>query len=316
LITIDAMPPGALTTAEIDATMEFAANEKAEATRAAYASDWKQFASWAASRGPVSLPAHPGIVGAYLSFLAAQRGLKASSIGRKAAAIGHRHKLAGHEPPTNVEAVKAVLGGIRRTLGVAAIQKSAATASIIYEMLNACPDTICGIRDRALLAFGMSSAMRRSELAALVVDDVVEVPGGLRVTIRRSKTDQTGEGAEIAIPRGYKLRPVEHMNTWMQAAGIVTGPVFRRIGGHHVREAGMSRESIGRAVQRAARSVGLDPTKYAGHSLRSGFVTSCVETGASPVSIAQHTRHASLDMILTYSRRANLFVDHPGAKVL
>jgi site-specific recombinase XerD len=314
LITIDAMPPGALTTAEIDATMEFAANEKSEATRAAYDSDWKQFVSWCASRGATALPAHP--VGAYLSFLAAQRGLRASSIGRKAAAIGHRHNLAGFEPPTNIEAVKSVLRGIRRTLGTAPVQKQAAVASIIANMLDHCPDTITGIRDRALLAFGFASAMRRSEIAALMVDDVSEVPDGLRVLIRRSKTDQEGTGQEIAIPRGYRLRPVEHLTNWMQAASIVAGPLFRRIDNGVVHEDGMSRESIGRAVQRAARSVGLDPTKFAGHSLRSGYVTSAVEVGAPLPKIMEQTRHRSMDMIATYSRRANLFVDHSGAGFL
>ena len=206
-IPLASIPPGALTVARIDATMQFAEAEKSEATRAAYDSDWKQFASWCAFRGAVSLPAHSGIVGAYLSHLAAPpplgRGLKASSVGRKAAAIGHRHKLADLEPPTNIEAVKAVLRGIRRTPGTALVQKHAATASILQQMLAACPDTITGIRDRALLAFGMSSAMRRSEIAALVVGDIQEVPDGLRVTIRRSKTDQEGSGQEIALPRGY-----------------------------------------------------------------------------------------------------------------
>jgi integrase len=156
--------------------------------------------------------------------------------------------------------------------------------------------------------------MRRSELAALEVGDVNEVPDGLRVLIRRSKTDQEGAGQEIAIPRGYRLRPVEHLQRWMQAASITAGPLFRRVDGHSlVRAEGMSKESIGRLVQRAARSVGLDATKFAGHSLRSGWITSCVEAGASPVNIAQHSRHASLDMILTYTRRANLFTDHPGS---
>src|SRR5690242_12415957 len=118
LIPLDAIPPGALTTAEVDVTMAYAEAEKALATRAAYASDWRDFAVWCHARGAVPLPAHVGIVAAYLSARAEQ-GRKASTIGRRAAAIGHRHKLAGYEPPTTAEAVRAVLRGIRRTIGTA-----------------------------------------------------------------------------------------------------------------------------------------------------------------------------------------------------
>ena len=104
------------------------------ATRAAYASDWRDFAGWCASRGATALPAHVGIVAAYLSALAHQ-GRKASTIGRRAAAIGYRHKVAGHEPPTGSEAVKAVLRGIRRTIGSAKQGKAAATADVIGQMI-------------------------------------------------------------------------------------------------------------------------------------------------------------------------------------
>jgi len=150
LITIDALPPGALTTAEIDATMAYAGAEKALATRAAYASDWRRdFAAWCASRGATALPAHQGIVAAYLSGLA-DSGRKASTIGRRAAAIGCHHKMAGHEPPTGSEAVKAVLRGIRRTIGSAKQGKSPATADLIGQMVALCPDSMIGRRDRAL----------------------------------------------------------------------------------------------------------------------------------------------------------------------
>ena len=114
LIPLGPLLPGALTTAEIDATMGYAEAETSVATRQAYASDWRDFAAWCASRGATALPAHVGIAAAYLSGLA-DSGRKASTIGRKAAAIGYHHKMAGHEPPTNAEGVKAVLRGIRRT---------------------------------------------------------------------------------------------------------------------------------------------------------------------------------------------------------
>ena len=139
LVPISAALPGALTVAEIDATIAYAEAEKALATRAAYASDWRDFAAWCASRGATALPAHVGIVAAYLSALA-HSGRKASTIGRRAAAIGYRHKHAGHEPPTNAEGVKAVLRGIRRTIGSATQGKAPATADLIGQML-ACART-------------------------------------------------------------------------------------------------------------------------------------------------------------------------------
>jgi site-specific recombinase XerD len=165
----------------------------------------RDFAAWCASRGATALPAHVGIVAAYLSSLA-DSGRKASTIGRRAAAIGYHHKMAGHEPPTNQEAVKTVLRGIRRTIGTAREGKAPATADVLKQMLALCPDTLIGKRDRALLALGFAGAFRRSELVALEVADLAETPDGLRVTIRRSKTDQEWQGAEVAIPRGY--RPV------------------------------------------------------------------------------------------------------------
>ena len=151
LIPLDPALPalGMLTAAEIDATMAYAEAEKALATRRAYASDWRDFAAWCASRGATALPAHVGIVAAYLSSLA-DSGRKASTIGRRAAAIGYHHKMAGHEPPTNQEGVKVVLRGIRRTIGTARAGKAPATADVLMQMVALCPDNMIGRRDRAL----------------------------------------------------------------------------------------------------------------------------------------------------------------------
>jgi integrase len=255
LITIGALAPGALTVAEIEQTIRYAENEKAQATREAYATDWRDFSIWCLSRGATPLPAHVGIVAAYLSWLA-DSGRKSSTIGRRAAAIGYHHKMAGHEPPTNQEGVRAVLRGIRRTIGSAKQGKAPATADLIGQMLALCQDTIIGKRDRALLALGFAGAFRRSELVALEVADLAETPDGLRVTIRRSKTDQEGQGAEVAIPRGYKLRPVEAVQTWLAAASISAGPVFRAVGrGGRVSCEALADDSAARIVKRYARGV-------------------------------------------------------------
>jgi site-specific recombinase XerD len=305
LIPLGPALPGALTVAEIDATMAYAEAEKALATREAYASDWRDFAAWCALRGATTLPAHVGMVAAYLSGLA-DSGRKSSTIGRRAAAIGYHHKIAGHEPPTNQEGVKAVLRGIRRTIGTARAGKAPATADLIGQMLALCPDTMIGKRDRALLCLGFAGAFRRSELCALEVADLTEVPDGLRVLIRRSKGDQEGQGQEVAIPRGYKLRPVEAVQTWLAAASISAGPVFRAVGrGGRVSCDALADDSAARIVKRYARRVGLDPASYAGHSLRSGFLTSAAETGAS-------VWKAPLDTLRGCVRRVDLFKEHAG----
>ena len=181
--------------------------------------------------------------------------------------------MAGYEPPTNQEGVKAVLRGIRRTIGSAKQGKAPATADLIGQMLALCSDDMIGKRDRALLCLGFAGAFRRSELCALEVADLTEVADGLRVLIRRSKGDQEGQGQEVAIPRGYKLRPVEAVQTWLAAAAISDGPVFRAVGrGGRVSCKALADDSAARIVKRYARRVGLDPASYAGHSLRSGFL--------------------------------------------
>jgi integrase len=168
---------------------------------------------------------------------------------------GPPRSATGHEPPTGSEAVKAVLRGIRRTIGSAKQGKAPATADVLKQMLALCPDTLAGKRDRALLALGFAGAFRRSELCALEVADLTEVPDGLRILIRRSKGDQEGQGQEVAIPRGYKLRPVEAVQTWLAAAEISTGPVFRAVGrGGRVSCAALADDSAARIVKRARRS--------------------------------------------------------------
>jgi site-specific recombinase XerD len=319
LITLDPALPalvGTLTTAEIDATMAYAEAEKALATRRCYATDWRDFAAWCALRGATALPARVGIVAAYLSSLA-DSGRKASTIGRRAASIAYHHKIAGHEPPTNAEGVKAVLRGIRRTIGAAKQGKAPATADVLTSMLALCPDNMIGKRDRALLALGFAGAFRRSELVALQVEDLVETPDGLRVLIRHSKTDQEGQGQEVAIPRGYRLRPVEAVQIWTEAAGITSGPVFRAVAlGGKVSDEALADDSASRIVKRYARRVGLDAAAYSGHSLRSGFLTSAAESGASVFKMTEVSRHKSMDTLRGYVRRVDLFKEHAGAAFL
>ena len=308
--------PAAVIQAEMDAAHGFALAEKADATRTAYRSDFAVFTAWCRARSLVWLPAATDTVAAFLAAQATA-GAKASTIGRKAAAIRYAHKLAGHEPPTNSEAVKAVVRGIRRTIGTAPVRKQAATAALVTEMLTHCPTTLRGRRDSALLALGFSGAFRRSELVALTVSDLVEGVDGYRITIRHSKTDQEGAGQEIAVPRGCRIEPVKLVQAWLQAAGISEGFVFRSVAkGGRVLTEPLSGHSAAAIVKRYAKLAGLDASAFAGHSLRAGFLTSAAESGAGVLKMVEVSRHKSIDMLRTYVRRADLFREHAGAAFL
>jgi integrase len=207
--------------------------------------------------------------------------MKASSITRRCAGLRYMHRVAGLEPPTNSEAIKAVLAGIRRTLGVAPVRKAPATAEAIEAMLAVTPaDSLRGLRDRALLLLGFAAALRRSELVALDVEDIESDVDGVRVIIRRSKTDQEGAGDVVPIPNGTKLKPVAAILAWLEAARIDEGPVFRPITrGGVVRSQRLTDCSVAEIVKAKAEAAGLDARVFSGHSLRAGFVTSALQAG-------------------------------------
>jgi integrase len=202
---------------EHDAIRAFAENEKAASTRKAYRHDFTAFSAWCRERGLCPLPADPRIVAWHISAIASA-GLAVSSIGRRLAGIAYAHQLARHPNPCMGEELKVVFAGIRRTIGTAPRRKAAATGDLIARMVATCPDSLIGVRNRAILTFGVASAMRRSELVALRVEHLSWTEDGVRVFIPRSKTDQTGEGVEIAVPRGCHLRPVEALRAWLTAA--------------------------------------------------------------------------------------------------
>src|SRR4051812_30899974 len=180
--------PAALSS-DLAAAVAYAKAEKAPATRKAYETDFRLFRAWCEVKKAGALPALPETVAAYLAHGVAE-GAKASTLGRRLAAIRYAHKLASVPTPTDSEAVKATLRGIRRTIGAAKVKKAPAISSRIKAMVAACPATIAGKRDRALLLMGFGGAFRRSELVALDVEHIEETPEGLLVLIAKSKTDQ------------------------------------------------------------------------------------------------------------------------------
>jgi len=295
---------------------DYAVADKAAETRRAYNSDFAAFTAYCLAHGQPPLPAAPAIVAAFVSS-EARRGISASTIARRVAAIRYAHKLDGRATPTDSEAVKSVVRGIRRTIGTAPAKKSPATADLMQQMLDTCPATLRGKRDRALLALGFAGAFRRSELVALEVGDLAETPDGYRVTIRYSKGDQEAGGQHIAIPRGTKLRPVEAVRVWLAAAKIESGPIFRPINrGGRVVNARLTAESAAQVVKDAAERAGLDPAAFAGHSLRAGFLTSAAGAGASIFKMMDQSRHKSVETLRGYVRNAETFKDHAGKDFL
>jgi site-specific recombinase XerD len=290
--------------------------EKALSTRKAYGTDFRLFKAWCDGKGVGALAASPETVAAFLAHEAGT-GTKPSTLGRRIAAIRYAHKLAHLDTPTDSEAVKATLRGIRRTFGGAKVRKAPAIAAEMHSMVAMAPDRLSGSRDRALLLLGFAGAFRRSELVALDVADITEAKTGLLITIRRSKTDQEGEGITIAIARGDLACPAKALREWLDAAGIETGAIFRPVNKSGVvAPSRLSDRSVANIVKAYAQRAGFDATTFSGHSLRSGFLTSAAAKGASIFKMMDVSRHKSVDTLRGYVRDAELFKDHAGAGLL
>ena len=300
--------------AEADSARRYRDASRAASTRAKYAADWASFGRWCQERGHPALPAHPGTVAVYLSALADRR-LAPSTVGRVLAAIGHHHRLAGLVAPHKAEGgsvILDVLAGIRRSHRTPPARKAAADSYIIHAVLRAIEgDTLADLRDRALVAFGMASALRRSELVALVVADLQRVPDGLRVRVAYRKTDQEGRGAVIAVPDGRRLHPVAHLDAWLARASIAEGPVFRSLVNGRV-GAALTDQSVSLIVKRRAKAAGYPAADFAAHSLRAGFLTSAAAAGANIWKMREVSRHKSVQVLSDYVRSSNLLKDHAG----
>jgi site-specific recombinase XerD len=267
------------------------------------------------------LGALPATAESLCAFLADQAtlGKRASTLGRRLAAVRYFHRATGYESPTGDEKVKAVLSGIRRTIGAAPVRKKAATSDLVLGMVGGRGASLRELRNRAILLLGFAGAFRRGELVALNVDDLEETAEGILLTLRRSKMDQEGLGRRVAIPRGEIACPVAALRAWLDAAGIVEGAIFRRIFNkrcQRVTERRLAPRNVAAIVKQGAARLGFDPSTFGGHSLRAGFVTSAVKRGANLIKITDVTGHKSLEMLKTYSRDAEAFVGHAGAGLL
>ncbi len=311
--------PG-LVRAETERADAYARAARAENTHRGYRADWTIFTAWCAGRGESALPAGADVVRRFIGA-EADRGRSPATIERRLAAIGHYHRLGGFVAPTDspdAGPLRETMAGIRRARGGAVVRKQAADAAILERLLATITgDGVRARRDRAVLVIGMAAALRRSELVALTMADVALVPEGLRLTIRGSKTDQTGQGATIAIPEGMRLAPKARLMAWLAAAGHDEGPLFRRLTrGDEPMATAMSDRAVARLVQGAAVRAGLDPRRFAGHSLRAGFLTESAARGATIFKMQEVSRHKTVQILADYVRNAELFKNHAGTGFL
>ncbi len=246
------------------------------------------------------------------------RRLKVGSIQRRLNAIAEGHKATGLESPTHTAMVRNTMKGIRRTLGTAPVQKTAALTDDIRAMIDATDAGLIGSRDRALILLGFAGAFRRSELVGLEVEDCAFGKDGLTVMLRRSKTDQIAAGRKVGIPYGANPEtcPVRVVQRWTEQAAINGGPLFRSINRHGKAQPGrLSGNDVARVVKKLAQRAGLDPATYAGHSLRAGHATTAATAGASERSIMNQTGHRSVQMVRRYIREGSLFRDNSAGKL-
>lgn len=308
--------PAALAATAVEAEA-YHSQARAAATLRAYRTDWRAFEAWCATHQLTSLPAAPETVALYITEMA--RRAKVSTVTRHLASIAQAHKQQGHDSPTRAAVVQNVLKGIRRAKGTAPTQKAAAEIAIIRAMVEQLDDSLQGVRDRAILLIGFAGAFRRSELASLTLADVQFTNDGLVITLRRSKTDQEGEGYLKGIPYGSTLAtcPVRALRAWLDASGITTGSLFRSVwkGGRRLRPRGLNDRAIAEVVKRAAAAAGYDPARFSGHSLRAGLATSAGAAGVDERTIMEQTGHKTTTMVRRYIRRGSLFRNNAAAKV-
>ncbi len=302
----------------VDRAREYAADGRAGSTKKAYLTDFRSFEAWCAAQGVVAMPARPELVALYATAMA-DAGRKVSTIVRAVTAIAQVHRSTGIDWPRSHPAITEVLAGIRRRLGSAPEQKAPVIDKRLVELLEHVGDDLVGHRDRALLTLGWFGAFRRAELVALDAGDVERTDEGLIVRLRRSKGDQEGRGATKGIP--FASQPsacaVRALARWLEASAIADGALFRAVDRHgHLAAERLHPCSVARIVKRYAERAGLDPEKFAGHSLRAGFATTAAKRGKSLDAIMRQTLHRSERVARSYIRHAKLFDDNAAGGLL
>jgi integrase len=271
-------------------------------TRRAYDSDLREFLAWGGS-----LPASADVVARYLAAHATTHAI--ATLARRLVAIRRAHALQSLPDPVRSELVRLTFRGIRRAHGRPQRRAAALTTERIAAILASLGDSVPDIRDRALLLIGFAGAFRRSELSRIDCESIERTARGLVITIPKSKTDQEGQARQVAIPHGRgAICAVKALDQWLEVSGIADGPVFRSVTRRgHVLPGSLSGDSIANIIKHRVKTIGLDPARYSGHSLRAGFVTSAASAGTPAWRIKAQTGHVSDALVGRYIRLSDPF---------
>ncbi|MDC0396917.1 site-specific integrase [Candidatus Pelagibacter sp.] len=296
-------------------------NSKANNTFRAYKSDFDDFSLFCAQNGFKFLPSDPKIISLYLTHLST-KDLKMSTLKRRLVSIGVIHKLKGHYLDTKHPSIIENLMGIKRRKG--SIQKSKKPLLIKYlkQIINVIDDNkneeIKKFRDRSIILIGFSGGFRRNEIVSLDYDDLDFVLEGLKINLRRSKTDQFGEGSVKGLPYfdNSQYCPVLTLKKWIEVSNINSGPLFRRFTkGSKLTNYRLTDQTVALLIKKYLKLAGIENKNYSGHSLRSGFATSAADFGVEERNIMAMTGHKSPEMVRRYIKDANLFKNNPLNKI-
>ena len=296
-------------------------SSKASNTARAYKSDFNDFGLFCVKNAFKSLPSEPKIVSLYLTYLSTKN-LKISTLKRRLVSIGVIHKLKGHYLDTKHPAIIENLMGIKRRKGSIQNGKKPILINNLKVLINVIDEQnkeqIKKLRDRSIILIGFSGGFRRNEIVSLDYDDLDFVNEGLKINIKKSKTDQFGEGTVKALPYfdNSQYCPVISLKNWLSISGINSGSLFRRFSkGSRLTENRLTDQTVALLIKEYLQMAGIDNKNYSGHSLRSGFATSAAEAGAEERSIMAMTGHKSTEMVRRYIKEANLFKNNALSKI-
>ena len=298
-------------------------NSKADNTVRAYKSDFRDFGGFCARNGFKSLPTDPRIVSLYMTYLST-KDAKMSTLRRRLVSISMIHRLKGHYLDTKHPIIIENLMGIKRKKG--SYQKG--KKPILINHLKLMIDTIdkdtsdeTGIRklrDKTIILLGFAGGFRRIELISIDYEDLEFVIEGVKIFIRKSKTDQFGEGMIKGLPyfNNEKYCSVRHLKKWLEISKIKSGPIFRRFSkGLNLGKNRLTDQSVALFIKKHLSNAGIENQNYSGHSLRSGFATVSAESGADERSIMAMTGHKTTQMVRRYIKEANLFKNNALNKI-
>tara|TARA_B100000029_G_scaffold163315_2_gene159429 strand:- start:4931 stop:5884 length:954 start_codon:yes stop_codon:yes gene_type:complete len=293
---------------------------KALNTLRAYKSDFKDFGGFCQKHGFRSMPSEPKVVALYLTHLSKK--YKISTLRRRLVAISMVHKIKGHYLDTKHPVIVENLLGIKRIKGTIQMGKKPLLINHLKQIIKVIHEQnineIIKLRDISLVLTGFGGGFRRSELISIDYEDLEFVTEGLKITVKKSKTDQFGEGMIKGLPyfENENYCPVKYIKKWLLKSNIKEGPVFRRFTkGSKLSQNRLSDQTVVLLIKKYLKLAGIENTNYSGHSLRSGFATVAADSGADERSIMAMTGHKTSQMVRRYIREANIFKNNALSKI-